>query len=424
MKYKAYTLKNFRTIPQLEKLSETEKVNIEVVGHVLPFKVNNYVIDELIDWDNFQNDPFFLLSFPQKDMLKPKHFNTIKKLIDTGADKERLASEINQIRLTLNPNPAGQEHNIPELQGERLRGIQHKYNETMLFFPSQGQTCHNYCTFCFRWSQFGMKDHKFAMKEASKMVEYLRENPQITDVLFTGGDPAIMKTKIFENYFNALLDAELPNLQTIRIGTKSLTYWPYRFTTDEDAEELLQLFEKTINRGVNISIMAHFNHYKALETEAVKDAIKRIRSTGAQIRTQSPVMNRINADPEIWAKMWSKQVNMGLIPYYMFVARDTGAQDYFAISLEKAIDIYNKAYSQVSGLSRTVRGPSMSSDPGKVHLLGITEINNEKVFAMRLIQARNPEWINRMFFAKYNPNAQWLTDLEPAFGEKKFFFQS
>ena len=118
MKYKAYTLKNFRTIPQLEKLSETEKVNIEVVGHVLPFKVNNYVIDELIDWDNFQNDPFFLLSFPQKDMLKPKHFNTIKKLIDTGADKERLASEINQIRLALNPNPAGQEHNIPELQGE------------------------------------------------------------------------------------------------------------------------------------------------------------------------------------------------------------------------------------------------------------------------------------------------------------------
>ena len=422
MRYRSYSLNNFKSIPQLEKLNEDEKHTIEVVGHVLPFKVSNYLLDELIDWDNPLTDPFFILNFPQKGMLQPLHYETIDQLLKGGVDKETLKKAVEIIRLNLNPNPAGQQFNVPYLEGERLKGVQHKYKETMLFFPSQGQTCHAYCTFCFRWPQFAMSDFKFAMKDAEKMVAYLKVHPEISDVLITGGDPGVMKTKFFEIYFKALIDAKLPHLKTIRIGTKALTYWPYRFTTDEDADDLMRLFEKTIKSGLNISIMAHFNHPRALDTDAVKAAIKRILATGAQIRTQSPVLDHINASADIWAEMWRKQVNLGLIPYYMFVARDTGAQEYFAVSLEKAYRIYSEAYGKVSGICRTVRGPSMSCDPGKIHIIGITEVNGEKVFALRFIQARKPKWVNQIFFAKYNPEAMWLNDLEPAFGAKEFFF--
>lgn len=422
MIYKAYTLTNFRNIPQIERLSSKQLRAIEVVGSVLPFKVSNYIIDELIDWDNFETDPFYILTFPQKGMLSEAHFKIIDDLLHPDVDKQILKNAIEEIRLSLNPNPAGQEHNVPEFEGKSLNGIQHKYDETMLFFPSQGQTCHAYCSFCFRWPQFALNEFKFAMKEADLMVRYLKAHPEISDVLFTGGDPAIMKTKFFEYYFNALLDANIPNLKTIRIGTKSLTYWPYRFTTDDDADDLLRLFEKTIKRGVHISIMAHFNHYHALETDAVKEAIRRIRATGAQIRTQSPVLKHINDSGEIWAKMWRKQVDLGLIPYYMFVARDTGAKEYFGVNLERVYKIYNDAYNQVSGICRTIRGPSMSCDPGKLHMVGITEIKGQKVFALRFIQARNCEWVNQLFFAKYRPDAYWLSDLEPAFDQEKFFF--
>jgi L-lysine 2,3-aminomutase len=69
MKYKAYLLSNFKTIPQLEKMNAEDIEAIEVVGNVLPFKVNNYVINELIDWDNYKTDPIFRLTFPQKEML-------------------------------------------------------------------------------------------------------------------------------------------------------------------------------------------------------------------------------------------------------------------------------------------------------------------------------------------------------------------
>jgi len=169
--------------------------------------------------------------------------------------------------------------------------------------------------------------------------------------------------------------------------------------------------------------MAHFNHPTELSTDAVQSAIKKIRATGATIRTQSPVLNHINADADVWADMWKKQVKLGLIPYYMFMARDTGAQEYFGIPVVKAWQIFQKAYTQVSGVARTVRGPSMSCTPGKVRVSGVTEIKGEKVIALEFIQGRNSDWAARPFFAKYDEKAQWIDELSPAFGMENFFFE-
>ena len=85
MKYKSYNIHNYRAIPQIERLSKEEKFAIDVVGRVLPFKVNNYVIDELINWDDYRKDPFYLLNFPQRDMLLDVHFNRIADLIKRDA---------------------------------------------------------------------------------------------------------------------------------------------------------------------------------------------------------------------------------------------------------------------------------------------------------------------------------------------------
>jgi len=422
---KSYTLANFRDLPQIQKLSEQTQFEMEVVGNVLPFKANNYVVEQLIDWNNIPNDPMYVLTFPQKGMLQPEHFEKMSTTLKNNSDKKEIASVANEIRLQLNPHPAGQmELNVPTLNdGTKLYGMQHKYKETCLFFPSQSQTCHAYCSFCFRWPQFvGMDEMKFAMKEGEQLVQYLIEHPEITDVLFTGGDPMIMKAKIFSKYIETLVDAKLPNLKTIRIGTKALSYWPYKFLTDEDSELMLDVFRKVTKRGLHLAIMAHFNHLIELSTNSVKRAIQEVRTTGAEIRTQSPLLAHINDDADMWAKMWAKQVQLGCIPYYMFVVRDTGAQHYFGIPLAKALEIFRNAYKKVSGLGRTVRGPSMSATPGKVLVDGIVTVHGEKVFSLRFLQGRNPDWVQRPFFAKYDENAIWLDELKPAF-EEKFFFE-
>jgi KamA family protein len=425
MKYQTYTLHNFKQIPQIENLSEDDILSIEVVGHILPFRTNNYVVNELIDWDNFSEDPMFILNFPQKGMIGEDDFNHMASLIKGGADKDVLRSEANIIREKLNPHPAGQlEYNVPELDGQKLTGVQHKYRETMLFFPSQGQTCHAYCTFCFRWPQFtNMHDMKFSMKEADLIVEYLKQHTEITDLLITGGDPMVMKANVFDTYISKILDANIEHLQTIRIGSKSLSFWPYRYISDADADDMLAVFEKITKAGKNLSFMAHFNHPRELETEAVKLAVQKIRNAGALIRTQSPVLNHINANGNIWADMWNKQVQLGMIPYYMFIARDTGAQDYFGIPVVKAWKIFQKAYTQVSGIARTVRGPSMSCTPGKIRVAGISEIKGERIITLEFIQGRNSDWVARPFFAKYDCKAQWIDDLQPAFGMDDFFYE-
>lgn len=426
IKYKVITLNNFTKIPQIkENLSQKQIDAIKVVGNVLPFKANSYVVNELIDWDDITNDPIFQLTFPQREMLLPKHYQEMEKALSSGYSKGELKIIANKIRFELNPHPAGQKDNIPKLNDQPLTGIQHKYRETVLFFPSNSQTCHAYCTFCFRWPQFvGIDEVKFAMKETDLLIEYIAEHPEITDVLFTGGDPLVMSAKKLAEYIDPLLSADLPNLQTIRIGTKALGYWPYRFISDKDSGDLLSLFKKVIDTGKQLAFMAHFNHPNELRTDAVQVAIKKILQTGAIIRTQSPIMNHINNSIEDWVEMWKEQVQLGCIPYYMFVARDTGAQDYFAVTLEDAWKVYQKAISQVSGIARTVRGPSMSANPGKVQVLGINEINNEKVFTLRFLQGRNPAWVGRPFFAKYDAEAIWLTDLKPASNKNSFFFQN
>ncbi len=426
MKYQAYNVRNFRSIPAMSRVPEELRLAIEVVGQVLPFKTNQFVVDHLIDWDRVPDDPIFRLTFPQPEMLSAKHFAQIADALRAGSRPHEIAAKVDAIRLELNPHPAGQlTHNVPKLAEENLMGLQHKYRETVLFFPKQGQTCHAYCTFCFRWPQFiGKPEWKFGMSAVDRLVAYLRAHPEVTDLLITGGDPMVMSARHLKQYIDAILAADLPHLRHIRIGTKALSYWPYRFLNDSDADEVLAVFERVVQSGRHLALMAHFNHPREMEPEPVRAAIERIRSTGAIIRTQSPVLRHINDKADLWAEMWRKQVQLGCVPYYMFVERDTGPRDYFSLPLVRAWEIFRDAYQQVSGLARTVRGPSMSAFPGKVEVTGVAKIFGTKVFVLRFLQARSPEWVGKPFFARFDGQARWLDELEPAFGENCFFFET
>ena len=90
------------------------------------------------------------------------------------------------------------------------------------------------------------------------MVDYLRRHPEVTGVLITGGDAMIMGESVIRRYLGPLL--ELEQLESIRIGTKALAYWPQRFVTDPDADATLGLFEEVVQAGKNLAFMAHYSH--------------------------------------------------------------------------------------------------------------------------------------------------------------------
>lgn len=424
-RFQAITRTNIASQPEWQLISPADREAIRVVSEVFPFRTNRYVLRELIDWNRVPADPVFQLVFPQRGMLRSAEYEAVRSALEGRASPQALRELVTEIRFKLNPHPEGQlTHNVPTLAGRPLPGLQHKYRETVLFFPAQGQTCHAYCTYCFRWAQFvGTPELKFSASGTDDLVEYLKSDPDVTDVLVTGGDPMVMKTRVLRRYIEPLLVPELEQVRNIRIGTKAISYWPQRFVSDEDADDCLRLFEEIVASGRHLAVMGHFSHPVELGTSAARLAVQRIRSTGAEIRIQSPLIRHINDSPEVWSELWQQGVQMGLVPYYMFVERDTGARSYFEVPLAGALDIFSNAYNQVSGLARTVRGPIMSAFPGKVRIVGTANLQGERVFVLEMLQARNPDWVGRPFFAQYDPWAVWLDDLRPAFGEQKLFFE-
>ncbi len=416
--FRAYTSKHLDELLMRAGIDDEERLRIRAVATVLPFRTNAYVVDELIDWSATPDDPMYRLVFPQADMLPEADVSRLAALLRADAPKGEINAVAREVRMKLNPHPAGQlELNIPRIGQEPIPGLQHKYPETVLFFPKQGQTCHAYCTYCFRWAQFvGEPDLKMASDDVDQLVGYLRAHPEVTSVLLTGGDPMIMGESVLRRYVEPLLALE--QLDSIRIGTKSLGYWPQRFVSDPDADDTLRLFSQVVESGKNLAFMAHFSHPREMESRTVEEAVSRILDTGAIIRTQAPLIRSINDHPATWTAMWRRQLTLGMVPYYMFVERDTGPQDYFAVPLARAYEIFRDAYSTVSGLCRTVRGPSMSATPGKVCVDGIAEVAGQRVFVLHLIQSRDPELVGRPFFARYDPQAAWLSDLVPAFADR------
>ena len=91
----------------------------------------------------------------------------------------------------------------------------------------------------------GLEGKKFAMREGELLRGYLSEHHEISDILFTGGDPLIMKTKTLREYIEPLTKPDAGhNLRTVRIGSKAIAYWPHRFVYDDDAQDLLDLFQR------------------------------------------------------------------------------------------------------------------------------------------------------------------------------------
>lgn len=416
MRFITYNAKNFREIEYMRYLPEEVKNEIDIVSRVIPFKTNNYVVDYVIDWENYKDDPIYILNFPNKEMLTKSQYNRLVKVLNDSGSNGAVNKVIYDIRMEMNPHPAQQMTNVPTLNGEELKGLQHKYKDIVLFFPSQGQTCHAHCTFCFRWPQFVKDlDLKFSMREIEKVIAYIRQEESINEILFTGGDPMVMDPATLSKYIQALIDAKIPNLQNIRFGTKSLSYWPFTFIPryNEEGQQMLDILKRITDSGLHLSIMAHFNHPNELETAVIQEAIQNVRQSGAEIRTQAPVLNHINNDSDAWARMWKKQVQLGMIPYYMFIERETGPYEYFSIPLAEVYQMYQNAIRETGSFSKTVTGPVMSAAKGKVQIMGVVDnpIDGNKYFMMQYVRHRDYRKTFRPFFMEYDPEATWVDQL-------------
>lgn len=421
--FRPYTRQTIFLARQWQWMSAPQQEAVQVMSHVLPFRTNQFVLDQLIDWRNIPDDPIFRLTFPQRDMLPAQEYAQLRELVLFNKNAAAIAAMARGIRTRMHTHPAT--HDVAGTDNMAPRGLQHRYEKTVQFFPGGAQACPAACTCCGSLTRYTSQDAiKLDRRALAALVAYLRGHPSVHDVLITGGDPLAMPAGALAECIDPLLAPELEHIRSIRIGTRSLAWWPHRFVTDSDSGDLLRLFARIAASGKRLSIMGHYNHPVELRNPVAQRAVQQIVASGASLRMQGRVMRHVNDDPASWAELWATGMRLGAIPQDMFVERGSGLPGHFAMPLARALEVFQVACQAVPGLKGLVNGPSMSLAAGKMAIEGITRINGEKLFALQFLAARNEDWAHRPFFARFDPGATWLDQLVPAFGCKRFFFES
>jgi len=307
------------------------------------------------------------------------------------------------------------------------------YLPDRLIFDKSTQHCFSFCTYCFRHAQVRGDEDMFLQHDIKQIHDYLRQHKEVTDLLITGGDGGYMPAQRLEQYVEPFFDdPDLLHIRTVRFASRALTFQP-EMVLSKKFDSMLELFDKIHANGIQLAWMAHFSTPKELLNPITIAAIRRLQNHGVVIRSQSPMMKHIslfpNADGSInIEKSAQNWIDLGLIFstlligfHSMYCARPTGEHHYFSAPLADVMRIFDKIYRSLPSIGRPSRHISMTTSAGKLSLMGFSEVNGEMVFALKFNEARNMEWMDKVFHAKYDAQTNNISLLKPIDGDSFFF---
>lgn len=183
-------------------------------------------------------------------------------------------------------------------------GLVHRYPDRVLMLVTT--QCASYCRFCTRSRIVGDPHVQFSLANYDQQITYIAENPQIRDVLLSGGDPLILPQRLLENILGRL--RAIPHVEIIRMGTRVPGFLPQRITPN-----LVAMLSKYHPLWMNI----HFNHPKEL-TPAVEKALARLANVGIPLGAQIVLMAGVNDCSNIMKDLVHKLVRNRVRPYYIY----------------------------------------------------------------------------------------------------------
>ncbi len=351
-------VKYITKIDQLEQLSQQERNELKKVTDKFAFRVNDYYLS-LIDW-NDPDDPIRRIVIP-----------SLEELDDWG---------------TLDPSN--------EKAYTVLPGLEHKYHSVAVFLVTY--KCDGLCRYCFRKRLFIESEREY-LQDWQAAYQYVREHPEVTNVLLTGGDALMLSTEKLDEILAEL--RKIDHVQIIRLGTRVPSYNPYRIVNDPD---LLKTIEEHSTKRKRIYVMTHFVHPREL-TDVAIEAVDLLQKAGAKLANQTPLIRGVNDDPQVLADLLKNLSFIGAIPYYIFQCRPASGNKTYTVPIEAGYEIVAQAKSLVSGLAKRARY-TMSHATGKIEILGKTK---DRVY-LRYHRAFRDEDSGRFMVFKSNPEACWL----------------
>lgn len=245
-----------------------------------------------------------------------------------------------------------------EEQDNDIPGLLHKYRNRALMIVKGG--CAVNCRYCFR-RHFPYQENKSGKQAWTKCLEYMTQQPELNEVIFSGGDPLMAK----DDEIDWLLEhiAQIPHIKRLRIHSRLPVVIPARIT-----DELCQLLRAS---RLQIVLVTHINHANEINAEFATQMAK-LKQAGATLLNQAVLLKDINNNIEAQVALNEALFDAGILPYYLHVLdKVQGAAHYF-VSDEEAKAIMRGVITRISGylvpkLTREIGGRP-SKTPLDLHL--------------------------------------------------------
>lgn len=269
-----------------------------------PMSVTPYYLS-LIDAENYATDPIFMQSFPSPEELKIERYDMSDPLHE---EKD-------------SPAPC----------------ITHRYPDRVLFHISN--TCSMYCRHCTRKRKVGDVESIPSRADMEQGLEYIRNTPQIRDVLLSGGDPFMLSDERLDWILTRV--REIEHVEVVRIGTRMPVVLPYRVT-----DELVAMLKKHHPLWIN----THFNHPREI-TESSRKALRKLADAGIPLGNQSVLLAGVNDCQRIIKTLNQKLVKNRVRPYYLYQCDLSEGLTHFRTPVSKGIEILESLRGHTSGFA-------------------------------------------------------------------------
>ncbi|MCK9313319.1 MAG: lysine 2,3-aminomutase [Methanocorpusculum sp.] len=301
-----HAVRNIDTVQQVMgiKFTPDEREQLQKTIDKFPLRITPYYLS-LIDANDYKNDPIFKQAFPSP-----------KELI------------VEQYELN---DPLAEDKDSP------CSCITHRYPDRVLFLVSN--TCAMYCRHCTRKRKVGDVDSIPDREKILEGINYIRKNPQIRDVLLSGGDPFMLN----DDYLDWILTelGAISHVEVIRIGTRVPVVLPFRIT-----DELVAMLKKHQPLWINLQ----FNHPKEM-TMSAQNAVRKLADAGIPLGNQSVLLAGINDCPIIMKTLVQQLVKNRIRPYYLYQCDLSEGISHFRTPVSKGIEIMECLIGHTSGFA-------------------------------------------------------------------------
>ncbi|QSX05258.1 lysine 2,3-aminomutase [Sedimentibacter sp. zth1] len=214
-------------------------------------------------------------------------------------------------------------------------GLTHRYPDRVLMLITD--QCSMYCRHCTRRRFAGQQDHSVPLEKIDKCIEYVKNHPEVRDVLLSGGDCLLVSDETLEYIIKNL--RAIPHVEIIRLGSRTPVVCPQRITDD-----LVNMLKKYHPIWLN----THFNHPKEFTPES-KEAVRKLADAGIPLGNQSVLLRGVNDCPHIMMDLVHELVKIRIRPYYIYQCDLSLGIEHFRTPVSKGLEIMEALRGHTSG---------------------------------------------------------------------------